>query len=319
MIALVVAGLTWVLLTRTLKGFEVTVTGASPQAARFAGFDARRTTLFAFLFSGAMAGLAGIIEVSGAIGRLTPVVSPGYGFTAIIVAFLGRLNPLGIVLAGFLLALSYLGGEAAQVSLGLSDRVARVFQGVLLFAVLTADTLTRYEVRLARPAAARGTRHPPCRRPPRRYRRLPMLEAILITVTTAATPLLIAALGELVAERAGVLNLGVEGMMAAGAVAAFGAASASGSPWLGLVAAAVVGVAMALMFALASVVLATNQVATGLALTLFGLGASGLAGEAFVGRPGLRLPRLDVGLSDVPFVGARCSSRRTRCSTCRWC
>lgn len=152
LIALVIAALTFVMLTRTLKGFEVTVTGASPKAARFAGFDAAATTMFAFLLSGALAGLAGIIEVSGAIGRLTPVVSPGYGFTAIIVAFLGRLNPLAIVLAGFLLALSYLGGEAAQVSLQLSARLARVFQGVLLFAVLAADTLVRYRVRLARRA-----------------------------------------------------------------------------------------------------------------------------------------------------------------------
>ena len=160
-IALVAAVGTWFLLSRTLKGFEIAVTGASPRAARFAGFDARGTTMFAFLFSGALAGLAGIIEVSGAIGQLRPVISPGYGFTAIIVAFLGRLNPLAIVLAGLLLALSYLGGEAAQISIGLSDRVARVFQGVLLFAVLGSDTLLRYRVRLVRPVrtlpeAARG-------------------------------------------------------------------------------------------------------------------------------------------------------------------
>ena len=160
-IALVAAFGTWFLLSRTLKGFEIAVTGASPRAARFAGFDARGTTMFAFLFSGALAGLAGIIEVSGAIGQLRPVISPGYGFTAIIVAFLGRLNPLAIVLAGLLLALSYLGGEAAQISIGLSDRVARVFQGVLLFAVLGSDTLLRYRVRLVRPVrtlpeAARG-------------------------------------------------------------------------------------------------------------------------------------------------------------------
>lgn len=148
-IALIVAVATFVMVSRTLKGFEITVTGASPRAARFAGFDARATTLFAFVFSGAMAGLAGTIEVSGAIGQLRPTVSPGYGFTAIIVAFLGRLNPLAIVLAGFVLALSYLGGEAAQISLGLPEEITRVFQGVLLFAILASETFMRYRVRLS--------------------------------------------------------------------------------------------------------------------------------------------------------------------------
>ena len=90
------------------------------------------------------------LEVSGAIGQLRPSISPGYGFTAIIVAFLGRLNPLAIVVAGFVLALTYLGGEAAQISIGMSDKVARVFQGVLLFAVLASDTLVRYRIRLGR-------------------------------------------------------------------------------------------------------------------------------------------------------------------------
>ena len=146
-VALVFAVGTWLLLTRTLKGFEFDVTGASHRAAGFAGFDAKRTTLFAFLFSGALAGLAGMIEVSGAIGQLRPSISPGYGFTAIIVAFLGRLHPLGIVVAGVLLALTYLGGEAAQITLGLSERMARVIQGILLCNVLIADALVHYRLR----------------------------------------------------------------------------------------------------------------------------------------------------------------------------
>ena len=149
-LAVAAAVLVWVMLSRTLRGFEVSVTGASPRAARFAGFDAGRTTLFAFLLSGALAGLAGMIEVSGAIGQLRPQISPGYGFTAIIVAFLARLNPLAAIFAGFLLALTFIGGEAAQLSLGLSERIARVFQGVLLFSVLASDTLARYRVSLRR-------------------------------------------------------------------------------------------------------------------------------------------------------------------------
>ena len=154
--AIVAALAVWFMLSRTLRGFEIRVLGESPRAGRFAGFSARRMVFFAFLLSGALAGLAGISEVSGAIGRLTPTISPGYGFTAIIVAFLGRLNPVGIVIAGLLLALSYLGGEAAQISLGVSDKVAAVFQGLLLFAVLASDTLIRYRVRLVRAPVAAG-------------------------------------------------------------------------------------------------------------------------------------------------------------------
>ncbi len=146
--ALVAAVLVWLLMSRMLKGFEVRVLGSSPRAGRFAGFSFNRMVFFAFMLSGALAGLAGISEVSGAIGQLQPSISPGYGFAAIIVAFLGRLNPLGIVAAGLMLGQTYLGGEAAQTALGVSDKVARVFQGMLLFFVLGCDTLIHYRIRL---------------------------------------------------------------------------------------------------------------------------------------------------------------------------
>ena len=152
--ALVAAVVLWFVLSKTLKGFEVKVLGQSPRAGRFAGFSAGRMTFFAFLVSGGLAGLAGISEVSGAIGQLRPQISPGYGFTAIIVAFLGRLNPLGIIASGLVLALTYLGGEAAQISVGLSDKVVRAFQGMILFFVLACDTLIHYRIRLVRPHAA---------------------------------------------------------------------------------------------------------------------------------------------------------------------
>ena len=200
--------------------------GQSPRAGRFAGFSSSRMVYFAFLVSGGLAGLAGISEVAGAIGKLQPTISPGYGFTAIIVAFLGRLNPLGIILAGLVLALSYLGGEAAQMSIGVSDKVVRAFQGMLLFFVLACDTLILYRIRIVT-----------CVAPRQGSRRMGMLEAILLTIVTAATPLLLAAIGELVVERSGVLNLGVEGMMVMGAVTGFAVALSTGSPWLGVLAA----------------------------------------------------------------------------------
>ncbi len=131
-----------------------------------------------------------------------------------------------------------------------------------------------------------------------------MFEAILLTVITAATPLLLAAIGELVVERSGVLNLGVEGMMVMGAVTGFAAANLTGSGTLGIFAAIAAGMAMSALFGALVLGLVTNQVATGLALTLFGLGLSGLVGESFIGVPGLKLPKLELPLlSDLPFLG----------------
>jgi ABC-type uncharacterized transport system permease subunit len=135
-IAVVVVFAAAVLLGRTIKGFEIRVVGMAPKAARFAGFNADRMTLLTFLISGALAGLAGIIEVAGPVGHLQPGISPGYGFTAIIVAFLGRLNPIGILLAGLFLALTFIGGEQAQISLKVPLDLTKVFQGILLFYVL---------------------------------------------------------------------------------------------------------------------------------------------------------------------------------------
>lgn len=131
-----------------------------------------------------------------------------------------------------------------------------------------------------------------------------MLEAILLTIATAATPLLIAAIGELVVERSGVLNLGVEGMMVMGAVTGFGMAYVTGSPWVGLICAIIAGALFSLLFAFLVLTLVTNQVATGLALTLLGLGVSGMIGEAFVGLPGVKLENISIPvLSNIPLVG----------------
>jgi len=140
----------------SVEGFAIRVAGEAPRAARFAGFSASAVTLGAFLFSGALAGLAGIVEVAGIIGQLRPEISPGYGFTAIIVAFLGRLNPLGIVVAGLLLALTYIGGEAAQIALRVPADATAVFQGLLLLMILAFDTLVGYRVRLRSGSAARA-------------------------------------------------------------------------------------------------------------------------------------------------------------------
>lgn len=137
-------------LGRTLTGFSINVVGQAPRAAAFAGFSRTRSTMLTFLVSGGLAGLAGISEVTGPIGKLDVLISPGYGFTAIIVAFLGRLNPLAIAIAGLVLALTYIGGENAQIVLGLSGETARVFQGMLLFFVLACDTFILYRIKFLR-------------------------------------------------------------------------------------------------------------------------------------------------------------------------
>jgi simple sugar transport system permease protein len=152
LIALVVVVLAAFLLSRMLKGFEIRLVGEAPRAARFAGFSQSRLTWTVFAISGALAGLAGIIEVGGTMGQLQPTISPGYGFTAIIVAFLGRLNPIGCLIAGIFLAITFIGGENAQIALRLPLDVTRVFQGLLLFFVLACDAFLIYRIRLVRTA-----------------------------------------------------------------------------------------------------------------------------------------------------------------------
>ncbi|MDG2186710.1 MAG: ABC transporter permease [Hyphomicrobiales bacterium] len=136
------------LLTRHMVGFFIKVSGESPRALLFSGKSRNQIIYLSFIICGGLAGLAGVIEVSGPIGQLVPAIPVGYGFTAIIVAFLGRLNPVGIFLAGLLLALTYIGGEAAQIKLGLPNAITGVFQGVLLFFLLAADAYTKYKISL---------------------------------------------------------------------------------------------------------------------------------------------------------------------------
>lgn len=137
----------WVMMSRTIIGFQVKVIGQAPHAGRHAGFSVNKTIWFSLLLGGALAGLAGMVEVSGPIGQLLPSISPGYGFTAIIVAFVGRLHPVGVFFAGLVIALSYLGGESAQIIMNLPLAVTGVFQGMLLFFLLACDVLIAYRIK----------------------------------------------------------------------------------------------------------------------------------------------------------------------------
>ena len=138
----------WVLLQRSFVGFQIKVLGLDKRAAGFVGFREKRLVWLALLISGALAGLAGVSEVTGPIGQLVPQVSPGYGYAAITVAFLGRLNPIGILFSSLLIALLYLGGESAQMTLNLPPAITQLLQGMMLFFLLACDVLILYRPRL---------------------------------------------------------------------------------------------------------------------------------------------------------------------------
>ena len=147
-LALAAAAAGWLYLSRSISGFRLQVGGMAPMAARYAGFSSRATLWTSMLICGALAGLAGVAEVAGPLGQLTPSVSPGYGFAAIIVAFVGRLHPIGVVFASVIMAMFYIGGELAQSRLGMPSAITGVFQGILLFALLACDVLIHYKLRV---------------------------------------------------------------------------------------------------------------------------------------------------------------------------
>lgn len=151
--ALVLAVIAWLLMEKTTAGYAIKVVGLAPAAARHGGFSAARTTWATMLISGALAGLAGLLEAAGPFGQLTPQFPVGYGFTAIIVAFLGRLNPLGIVFGGIVLAGTYVGGEIAQSTVRLPQAATGLFQATLLFMLLATDVLVRWRISFKRRAA----------------------------------------------------------------------------------------------------------------------------------------------------------------------
>ncbi|MGJ8585268.1 MAG: ABC transporter permease [Marinosulfonomonas sp.] len=144
----------YIMLSRHMLGFQIRLTGQSPRAAKFGGVNPTRLVIFCMGISGALAGLAGMFEVTGPAGQISIDFNSGYGFTAIIVAFLGRLHPVGILLAGLLMALTYIGGEAAQSTLGLPAAAIQLLQGMLLFFLLAVDVLTNFKVRFGKTEAA---------------------------------------------------------------------------------------------------------------------------------------------------------------------
>jgi ABC-type uncharacterized transport system permease subunit len=145
--ALAAVAIGWLFMSRSFAGFQLKVTGLSEGAARYAGFSVSRAVWIGMLASGAAAGIAGVGEIAGPLGQIFPTASPGYGYAAIIVAFLGRLNPIGILMSGLLMALLYLSGDLAQMSLGMPSSITGLLQSTLLFFLLTTDVFIQYRIR----------------------------------------------------------------------------------------------------------------------------------------------------------------------------
>ena len=148
LVALILPFVFWVIMSRSEFGYQVRVVGSSPVAARHGGFDAKRTIWASLIISGAMAGLAGTLEFTGVLHKIDLGFPSGYGFTAIIVAFLGRLNPIGCLIAGTVLAVTYVGGQMAQTSVHIPNSTAGIFQAMMLFFILASDILVRYRIRV---------------------------------------------------------------------------------------------------------------------------------------------------------------------------
>ena len=149
-IALLLPFLFWALMARSVFGFQIRVVGSAPHAARYGGFDSKQTIWMAMLIGGGMAGLAGALEFTGALKAINLGFPSGYGFTAIIVSFLGRLHPIGVMIAGVVLAVTYVGGQLAKTTVHIPDATAGIFQAMMLFFILASDIFVRYRVRLVR-------------------------------------------------------------------------------------------------------------------------------------------------------------------------
>ena len=296
---IVAAVVVWFIISRSRWGYEIRLIGDNPRAANYAGINIVRNTVLVMMVSGGLAGLAGMSEISGVVHRLQGAISPGYGFTGIIIAWLAKLNPFAVVLVSILFGGLILAGREIQPS-----GVPRMLQGIILFCVIASDVLlaTRphrapcvcVRERVTHAYAARSSEDP-------------MIDWIIILQAGVATGtvLLFATIGEILAERSGVLNLGVEGMMLIGAMTAFSTAVSTGQPWLGVLLAMLAAGRVGLLHAVVTISFQADQVVSGLAINFVGIGLSLVLGEGLskAGTISL-LPIWTIpGLSQIPILG----------------
>ena len=259
-LAIIAAVVVWLILYRSHWGYEIRLIGDNPNAARYAGISIARNTVLVMMVSGALAGLAGMSEITGVVHRLQGAISPGYGFTGIIVAWLAKLNPFAVILVSILFGALILAGREIQPS-GSAQADPGHHPGV--------PDRQRFLPALPHHASFAA---------PRRNRRMDLLIVLQAGVATG-TVLLFATLGEIFAERSGVMNLGVEGMMLIGAMSAFSIAVATGNPWLGMLVAMLAAGLISQVHAFITITLQADQVVSGLALNFMATGISLVLGR----------------------------------------
>ena len=277
--ALACAFLLWFVLNRTRKGYEIRLIGDNPRAARYAGINIGRNVILVMLASGGLAGLAGMAEISGTVHRLQDGIATGAGFTGVIIAYLARFNPFGVVIAAILFGALLLAGRQDPACRDPGHDPGH------------------------RPVLCHRQRHPGSL--PRPVGPPVNPELILASGVAGGTILLFAAIGEIFAERSGIINLGVEGMMFVGALAGFKIGIETGNPWFGLAMAMAAGALLSLLHAIVCIQFQADQIVSGLALTFLGIGVALVLGDGLsTERTGALLPTLTIPvLSSIPLVG----------------
>ena len=303
---IIAAVASYILIYHTVFGFAARVAGGNIRAAKIVGLSVGKLILIICFLAGAAAGLAGMVEVAAVQGRTNANLAAGYGFTGILVAFLARQNPLAIIPVAILLGGIGASGGLLQRRLGLPDASVLVLQGMIFVVVLASDTLYgRLELSERQSPDMAG------RRSTSACGRVPL--AVLGGAIRVSTPFLFVSLGECITERSGRINLGLEGTLVMGAMAAYGVSYLTGSPWLGVLAAGIAGALLGALHAGICALPRVNDIAVGIALMLFGTGLAFFLGKPLIEPTAPRLPAIDFGWwSDIPQVARRCGS--TCCS-----
>ena len=290
----------WVLFRGTLYGLKLKAVGRNRRSSFLIGIATNRYLLGSFMICGALAGLAGTSQATGFQYKLIPAISGNYGFLAILVVLLARFRPFLVIPISFFFAMIAVGSSSLSLRLDVNPTLGGVLQGVLVLSAMFGLGWAAYRAQRSERASARRAAH--------EWRMDAFVDmfdtATIATIFAGASGLMFATMGETISEKAGVINLSVDGSMMLSALAGFVVAFQTGNVWLGFPAAALVGLAVALIVALGSIKLSLNQVAVGFVLFALCTELSRFLGNSFVGRPPVGVPAWGIpGLKSIPFFG----------------